>query len=107
MRFLNNGFSEYIVSDLLGDVPGIIAKRLFGSISLYRDGKIFAIVKGDKVFFKVSDKTKQDFIERGSKPFSYSMKNGRAGELTSYYELPAEILDDRDEFLKWFEKSPQ
>jgi TfoX/Sxy family transcriptional regulator of competence genes len=42
----------------------------------------------------------------GSKPFTYQMKNGKSGTM-NYYEVPEEIMENRELLSAWVEKAMQ
>lgn len=100
-----NSFHEYLMSDVFSEIPGASFKRMFGGFGYYKDGVIFAILGDyDKLYFKVGDGNRKDYEDYGSKPFTYPMKNGRTTTL-SYWDLPADILEDREELPQWIDKA--
>ena len=100
----SSGYNQYLMSDVFGDIPGIIFKRMFGGFGYYLDGVIFAILADEQLYFKVGEGNVRDYEKLGSKPFIYPMKNGKSTTL-SYWELPAEILEDPEKLPVWIEKS--
>lgn len=94
------------MSDVFKDIEGISAKPMFGGFGYYLFGTIFAILDADQIYFKVGEGNIQDYEAAGSKPFSYKMKNGKEAHL-SYWQLPVDVLEDRDELMKWIEKSAE
>ena len=51
-------------------------------------------------FLYSSDLNQKDFENRGSKPFVYTGHKGKQVAL-SFWELPAEIMDDAQEIVPW------
>ena len=49
--------------------------------------------------------TRADFEARGMSPFTYEMK-GRVMTM-SYYEVPPDVLEDRDEAVVWAKEAIQ
>lgn len=99
-----DGFHEYIMHEVFGGIPGIISKRMFGGYGIYKDGIIFAIIAEGTLYFKVGEANKKDFDEHGAQAFRYLSKNRK--EVTmSYRELPAEIIEDKDEIAMWVTKA--
>lgn len=97
---VSDSFREYIMEQL-GGVEGLRAKSMFGGLGLYSNNKFFGVVDDDRVFFKVSFETIQDYLVFGSRPFEPS-----PGQiLKSYYEVPPEIIEDRNLFADWADKS--
>ena len=89
-------FEDRIVGQLssLGDIT---RRAMFGGHGLYWDGVIFAIVFRDRLFLKVDEASKADYLAKGMEPFR---PNGRQ-TLKSYYEVPPEVLEDRESLLSW------
>jgi DNA transformation protein and related proteins len=88
-------YLEY-VQDLLAVVGPVQAKRMFGGAGLYHPGVFFGLVADDSLYFKVDDLNRADYEAAGSGPFrpfgTYAM---------SYYEVPADVLEDPDELAVW------
>lgn len=99
-------FRDYLI-DMLRPLGPVTARAMFGGGGLYLDGVIFAIVFDDVLFLKADDATKGEFQARGMEPITYE-REGRA-ELVemSYWEAPAELLDDPDELCRWAERAWQ
>lgn len=95
-------FLDYVV-DQLGPVGGVAARRMFGGHGLFRDGTMFAIVAADTLYFKVDERNLADFETAGAAPFTY-MRAGKRVAL-SYYEVPAEVIDDADDLAAWARKA--
>jgi DNA transformation protein len=59
---------------------------------------MFGLLADDVAYLKVGEANRQDFEKAGSRPFQpFKEKN-----LTmSYYEIPGEVLEDRDELARW------
>lgn len=100
----DKGFYEYVFSDLLEGVEGIISKSMFGGHALYKDGVIFGMIINGKLFFKADELNKKDFEHLGSKQFTYTHKNGKSIAM-SYYEVPQEIMENRHNLRNWLQKS--
>ena len=91
------------ILELLRPLKGGTARAMFGGYGIYKDGKMFAIVTGDELFFKVTEANRAAFVERGLQPFGYSRKGKKVA--LSYYAAPAECLDDSRAMVEWAEKS--
>lgn len=93
LAYLLDQFSQW------GDVS---ARKMFGGAGLYRDGKIFGLVAGDVAYLKVDDSNRDSFEKAGSRPFKpYPNKP----VVMPYYEIPAEILEQPEELIKWAQRS--
>lgn len=99
----NAEFHDYVVFDLMGHIPGITSRPMFGGWGIYKDGVVFAIITGGTLYFKVDDTNRAQFVEYGSEPFRFE---SRGKEVTlSYFELPEEIMNDRERLSEWVERS--
>ena len=97
-------FLEYILSEVLSNIDGISHRAMFGGYGIYKDGTIFAIIASDQLYFKVGESNRKDYEQYGSQPFVYSHGKHKSTTM-SYWELPADILEDRHEIAMWIEKS--
>jgi DNA transformation protein len=80
--------------DVLGDIS---CRPLFGGFGIYWRDVIFAILFRDRLYLKVDGQSKPDFVSRGMGPFRPNERQ----TLTSYFEVPPGVLDDREELLSW------
>ena len=90
--------------DVFKDIAGLSARSMFGGYGYYLSGIIFAILDKDQLYFKVGPGNIKDYEKSGSKPFSYKMPNGKEMSM-SYWELPVDVLEDREKLISWIEKS--
>jgi DNA transformation protein len=88
------------VSELLGPLGQLGHGKFFGGHAIKYRGNQFAMVMGNTLYFRVSDTTRPDYESRGSKPFSYSTKNGVV-QVRKYYAAPEELFDDPPQLLAW------
>jgi DNA transformation protein len=95
---VSSDYLQYVLEQL-ARLPRVSSRRMFGAIGLYSDGVFFAIIDNDTVFFKVDDGTRERYAERGSEPFR--PYKDRPEVSMSYFQVPAEILEDADEFVPW------
>ena len=101
---MKSTFVEYVVEDLLGEVKGVRARAMFGGYGLYKDDIFFAIIVDDELYYKVGASTQKEYERRGSTPFQYLRKDKKAVSM-SYWKLPADVMDDRQELLEWTDKA--
>lgn len=99
---VSEDFLQYVLEQLAG-LGHVTPRRMFGGVGLYRDERFFGLIAGDILYFKVSDATRSDYESRGMsrfRPFAdkphWSM---------TYYEVPADILEDAEECAAWAQKS--
>ncbi|MDP1631952.1 MAG: TfoX/Sxy family protein [Caulobacter sp.] len=92
-------FLEHL-KELLADLGPLTVKKMFGGASVQVDGRAFGLVFGEVLYLKVDDESRATFAAEGSEPFTYTMKDGRTGNL-HYWRLPDGGLDDPDEAVRW------
>jgi DNA transformation protein len=73
---------------------------MFSGAGLFRGDLMFALVSGDALYFKVSEASRPAYLAAGARVFTYSRLGAQAA-LTSYYEVPPDILDDPDALADW------
>jgi DNA transformation protein len=100
---LSDEFIDYVIDELAawGDVS---ARKMFGGAGLYCDGVMFGLIADDVAYLKVDDSNRKDFVKAGSSPFNpYPDKVKTA--VMSYYEIPADVLEDPPVLARWAERS--
>lgn len=98
---VSDEFIEYML-DQFSEWGDVSARKMFGGAGLYRDGMMFGLIADDAVYLKVDDTNRKSFLDAGSSPFKpYPDKP----MTMSYYEVPTDILDDREGLVKWAEIS--
>ncbi len=93
---------QAFVLEQLGQVTPVRSRRMFGGLGVYAGDLFFALVDDDRLYLKVDDVTRPDFVAAGSGPFR---PYGDGGEEMSYYEVPADALEDVDELRGWVRKA--
>lgn len=97
---------QYFLEDILNGDMSYTAKSMFWWQGIYKYWKIFAIYADDRIYFKVWENNRSDYESLGSTPFRYKKKEGEVGVM-SYYEIPEEVLEDREKVVQWIDKSLQ
>ena len=87
---------ERIKIDLSG-LGQITSRSMFGGHGLYWNGTIFGIVSGGRLYLKVDDQSRGEYLARGMGPFRPNERQ----TLKSYYELPQDVRDDPEALLAW------
>jgi DNA transformation protein and related proteins len=88
------------VRDLLAPLGQLSDGKFFGGHAIKHNGNQFAMVMGNTLYFRVSDGTRAQYEERGSRPFAYSTKNGVV-QVKKYYAAPEELLENQEQLLAW------
>ncbi len=91
----DKSFHDYIIYDLLGDVPGITSRAMFGGWAIYKNGVIFGIIVAGELYFKVDNENRPKFEEMEGHPFVYAKSDGKPITM-SYWLVPEEIMEDRE-----------
>lgn len=97
---VSRDFRIYIVEQLERVTP-VIAKPMFGGVGLYAQELFFALIAEDRLYFKVDDSTRGDFVQHGMEPFRPYGEEHAMG----YYEIPADVLEDSEELEQWMRKA--
>ncbi len=98
---VSDEFIEYFIGQLAAWAD-VSARRMFGGAGLYCDGTMFGLIADDVAYLKVDDSNRNDFLQAGSSPFQpYPDKK----ETMSYYEIPADVLENPDQLAEWAERS--
>lgn len=97
---VSDSFLNYVV-DQLSDFGEFEVKKMFGGIGLFREKKMFGMIGGDVFRLKVDETNQADYEAKGMKPYhSDKKKKGMP-----YWEVPAEVLEDRAALAEWAIKS--
>lgn len=91
-----DSFREFVLEQL-GEVRGVSCRAMFGGYGLYAGGKFFGIIFKGRLYFKVSEASRDRYTAEGMKPFRPSAKI----TLKSFYEVPADVLENTDEMTEW------
>lgn len=86
------------VADRLSPLRELSQGRFFGGIGLRHQGRLFAMVMGDTLYFAVDEPLRQRYRDMGSQCFSYTTRKGRVS-VEKYYAVPEHIMDDDEELL--------
>lgn len=78
------------------------ARAMFGGHGIYVDDWFCAIIANDTLWFKVDDESRAEFEALGSKPFKPFDDQDM---VMSYYDVPADILDNRRSVEIWGRKA--
>ncbi|MGH8759656.1 MAG: TfoX/Sxy family protein [Burkholderiales bacterium] len=99
MTSKHDGFKDFVLDQLAG-LRGITARSMFGGYGLYQGDVFFGIIHKSRLYFKTDEASCTRYRQLGMKPFRPNAKQ----TLTNYYEVPAEIIEDRDQLVEWAER---
>ncbi len=96
-------FLEYFLQDCLNWDPQFTKKSMFWWYWIYKNKKIFALYVYDEIYFKVWENNIDNYKKYWSSVFEYN-KSGKK-MILSYYTIPEEILENREQLNIWIERS--
>ena len=70
---------------------------MFGGFGLYLDDQFFGIIAGGRLYLKTNDETRGKFEAADMGPFRPNEKQ----TLKNYYEVPADVLENSEELIRW------
>lgn len=100
---VRDSYRDYVMEQL-GRVRPVTWRKMFGGVGVYADGRFFALLDNDTLFFKTGDANRADFEARGMKPFQ---PFGPDSKPMAYHELPGDVLEDVAELAAWMAKAIQ
>jgi DNA transformation protein len=89
-------FKDRVLAQL-SVIGGITSRRMFGGHGFYWRDTIFGIAYRHRLYFKVDERSKGDFVSRGMGPFRPNERQ----TLNSYYQVPPEVLAEPEALLSW------
>ena len=89
--------SEQEILDRLSPLGEVTSRPLFGGHGLYWGETIFGILFKGRLYPKVDERSKGDYLAGGMEPFRPNERQ----TLKSYYEVPPEVLADPEALLSW------
>jgi len=97
--------SDYLdyVRDQLSGLGGVTSRRMFGGAGLYCEEFFFALIDNDTLYLRVNDSNRADFTTRAMAQFRPYPESPQLS--TTYYETPADVLEDAAELVAWARRS--
>jgi DNA transformation protein len=86
--------------ELLSSLGDVRARRMFGGVGLFLDGRMLALIAGEVLHLKADAQVQPAFAAAGCRPFSYGTKNGER-VLTSYWSAPDEAMESPAQMRPW------
>ena len=99
---VTDDYLQYVLEQLAG-LGRVTPRRMFGAVGLYHEERFFGLIAGDTLYFKVNDSNRGDYEARGMSRFR-PFPDKPYWSMT-YYEVPADTLEDADECMAWARKS--
>ena len=99
---VNQEYLSYVLEQLDG-LARISFRRMFGGVGIYSGELFFALLFDDQLYFKVGDANRAEYESRSMQRFKpYA---DRPELSMTYYTVPVEVLEDRDELREWGKRS--
>lgn len=100
----DDAFRDFVLDQLGaldGQLDGLRARAMFGAHGIYAGETFFAIAHEGRLYFKTDQRTVERYVSGGMGPFRPNPRQ----TLKRYYEVPAEVVEDRDELVRWARES--
>jgi DNA transformation protein len=88
------------------DWAKITTRPLFGAVALYRNDRVFAMAWEGALYLKVDEESRGDYEAAGSHALGYTTE-GEDHALKSYWDVPADVLEDDEKLRAWAEHAYQ
>ena len=99
---VSSDYLAYVLEQLAG-LAGLSTRRMFGGVGLYCEELFFGLIDNDTLYLRVNDDNRADYTARGMSPFRpYA---DRPELSMSYYEAPADVLEDAAQLVSWARRS--
>ncbi|MEJ2454044.1 MAG: TfoX/Sxy family protein [Candidatus Thiodiazotropha sp.] len=85
--------------DLLGWLPRLRIKRMFGGAGLYSDECFFAIADDGDLYLKADSESVSFYRQGDAEQFMYESK-GKLSRM-NFWSVPADIQEDPDQLRRW------
>ena len=99
---LSPDYRDYIL-DQLSLVEGVVPRKMFGGLGLFKHGVMFGIlIRMDGFYLRVDDINQPDFEAPGAEPF----RPNQVSDMTmAYFKVPVEIPDDPERLAIWTDRA--
>ena len=91
-------FVEHVIETLRAFGP-VETRFMFGGWGFYHQGRFFALIVDDTLYFKSDEGNRAEFEARGLVPFTFEKDAERI--VTHYYAAPEEVFEDAAEMARW------
>ena len=99
---ISSDYLAFVLEQLAG-LEGVAWRCMFGGVGLYQEELFFGLVAHDTLYLRVDDSNRADYTARGAAPFRpYA---ARPHVSMSYFEAPADVLDNTAELVAWARRS--
>ncbi len=89
------------VAEALEDQGNVTARKMFGGSSLYLDGRIFALISEDVLWFKADAVSTPEWEAAGCPLFTFDFGDGKMSGSMNYRRAPDDVYDDAEAMRQW------
>ena len=93
-------FKDFILDQLRG-LDGVRSRAMFGGYGLYCGVVFFGILYAGRCYLKTDERSRAAFTSAGMHAFQPSATQ----TLGTYFEVPADVLEDAEEFTHWAQRA--
>ena len=86
--------------ELLSSLGDVRARRMFGGVGLFLDGRMLGLIAGDLLHLKADAQAQPAFAAADCQPFSYATRDGLR-TITSYWSAPDEAMESPAQMRPW------
>lgn len=97
----DHSFRDFILDQLKTGVRDVTCRAMFGGHGLYQGKIFFGIIHKGRLYFKTDEASRAEYVQGGMKPFRPNARQ----TLTTYYEVPVEIIEDGEQLAAWAERA--
>ena len=86
---------------LMTPLGPVRSRAMFGGWGIFLDDLMFALVAGERLYFRIDEESRERFAAAGAEPFVYEARGKTA--TMAYYEAPEGSLADGESLMPWAE----
>ena len=87
----------------LGGLADLRSRRMFSGVGLYSGDLFFGLIHDDTLYFKTDGSNSAAYIARKMPRFMPFPERPKA--VMSYYQVPADVIEDPETLVEWARKS--
>jgi DNA transformation protein len=97
----SHAFRDFVL-DQLAELGDVRARSMFGGTGLYCNDLFFGLIARDRLYLKVDDGNRPEYVRAGMKPFKPYPDRPSTMQ---YYEVPVGVLESAFDLLAWSRKA--
>jgi len=89
------------VQEALDGIGTISARKMFGGLALYHEGRIFAMIADDLIWLKADSESDAVWDAADCPRFTFDFGEGKMAGSMNYRRAPDDVYDDADALRHW------